>query len=348
MDRPTPAEMSELRKPPLPGQPNRVGVGRTVGRRFDVGSANPNNGAAETIDRNGSVQVSSTGVSGIRLHLDNCHLPDSQIYLYSSTSDNIFGPYVCEGGEGVHTHTVFGDDVTLQLVNTNDAESSGTFEISEVFLLASKESLQQDDHGDDRSLQSRQKLCNNVGCIYGAGSPSEPCIEGLPESATNPNLIPDALRYAVGYMLWPCSGGQNPFMCGCTGTLINDSQNSGTPYFMTANHCLSSKKWAGGLEVLFEYWIEGCGDGTCDNWTLVRANHPQSKRTLGSELLVTGRGGDFTLVKLNGPLPANSTFLGWDTNVDGNSVGLYTNTVSHPKVSALYCACQIHAIIDFI
>ncbi|WP_289240874.1 hypothetical protein [Delftia sp.] len=48
----------------------------------------------------------------------------------------------------------------------------------------------------------------------------------------------------------------------CSGTLINDKAGSGTPYFLTANHCISTQTVASTLETSWFYRTPSCNSRT--------------------------------------------------------------------------------------
>ncbi|MGP4763377.1 hypothetical protein ACTXP8_26740, partial [Klebsiella pneumoniae] len=48
----------------------------------------------------------------------------------------------------------------------------------------------------------------------------------------------------------------------CSGTLINDKAGSGTPYFITANHCISTQTVASTLETSWFYRTPSCNSRT--------------------------------------------------------------------------------------
>jgi hypothetical protein len=103
----------------------------------------------------------------------------------------------------------------------------------------------------------------------------------------------------------------------CSGTLINDRQSSGTPYFLTANHCISSQTAASSLETYFDFVWTNCN---WEQWTFLP---PVS----GSTLLVTTANSDVTLLRLSS-LPAGRNLLGWDSSALPNGAQLHR--LSHP------------------
>lgn len=88
----------------------------------------------------------------------------------------------------------------------------------------------------------------------------------------------------------------------CTGQLINNCNNNGTPYFLTANHCLGGNNtW------IFRFnW----NSPTCGNTT----NGPTNQTVSGSTLKASSAGSDVALLQLNSTPPAsyNVFYTGWD------------------------------------
>lgn len=109
----------------------------------------------------------------------------------------------------------------------------------------------------------------------------------------------------------------------CTGSLINNAREDGAPYFLTANHCLSSQSEASSLVTYFNYEVNGCNGDTTNPMTLT-----------GSSLLSTGLGSDYTLLLLEDqpPLSYQPYFAGWNVQ-DTVFVGVTSvhNPYTHTK-----------------
>ena len=74
----------------------------------------------------------------------------------------------------------------------------------------------------------------------------------------------------------------------CSGTLLNDSISSGTPYMLTANHCISTQTVASNLYSKFQYRSQVCN---------VAANYTYFDATpFGAKLLYTAYSTDSTLL----------------------------------------------------
>ena len=81
----------------------------------------------------------------------------------------------------------------------------------------------------------------------------------------------------------------------CTGTLLNDKASSGTPYFLTANHCVSTQTAASSLETTWFYWSSSCGSASLSSSSQVLR--------MGAKLLYSSRDPDVTLLSLNDTPP---------------------------------------------
>ncbi len=89
----------------------------------------------------------------------------------------------------------------------------------------------------------------------------------------------------------------------CTGTLINNCAQNGTPYFLTANHCLggSVSTWV----FRFNWDSPSCS---------LNQNGPTNQTVSGATLLASSAGSDVGLLLLNSTPPAsyNVYYSGWD------------------------------------
>ncbi len=92
----------------------------------------------------------------------------------------------------------------------------------------------------------------------------------------------------------------------CSGALIADTGKSGTPYFFTANHCISNAAVARTLVTRWNFQYEFCvgstGEPTGSVWLYSGADYLQSNFN-----------NDHSLLRLRDAAPAGATFLGWST-----------------------------------
>lgn len=127
-----------------------------------------------------------------------------------------------------------------------------------------------------------------------------------------------AAKYAtaIGFINYIRNG--QPFMC--SGGLMHDRAATFTPYFLTANQCVSNAAEAASLEVYWDYDTSACGGAAPP-----LAERP---RSVGSTLLVTSAASDVTLLRLTGVPPGNRWYMGWDSSPVAEGTRL--RRVSHP------------------
>ena len=110
----------------------------------------------------------------------------------------------------------------------------------------------------------------------------------------------------------------------CTGTLLNDAIQSDIPYFITANHCISSQTVAGSLQTDWFFRTASCGSPYLDT--------RRTTRTRGARLLYTSnvaQGFDATLLVLNDAAPAGTYLAGWDAGLNNSIQKVFS--LHHPN-----------------
>jgi lysyl endopeptidase len=105
----------------------------------------------------------------------------------------------------------------------------------------------------------------------------------------------------------------------CTGTLLNDSTSSNTPYLFTAAHCMTSASVAHTLSTFWFFEAKTCGS---------KAPGAYVQTTGGAALLGRSQDSDWALVRLNQAPPTGAMFSGWRT--DPVPIGAVTTTIHHP------------------
>lgn len=107
----------------------------------------------------------------------------------------------------------------------------------------------------------------------------------------------------------------------CTGTLVNNTAEDGTPYFLTANHCRSNStpNWS----FRFKWISENPDCGTA----APSGDGPRIFSMSGAEIVARNTASDFMLLRLNNEIPVDweLTFVGWDRSGDvpENVTGLH-------------------------
>jgi hypothetical protein len=132
---------------------------------------------------------------------------------------------------------------------------------------------------------------------------------------------------AVAQMLITWSTGDSIL---CTGTLLNDSITSGTPYFLVANHCLDedtgprSTNGAASARTINTYWFFDAV--ACGNHTTIP---PYVQQAAGASLLARSEDWDWGLVRLNVAPPPGTFFSAWNSGLV--TAGSTVSVIHHPE-----------------
>lgn len=129
----------------------------------------------------------------------------------------------------------------------------------------------------------------------------------------------DAESRAVAKMVY--SKGGSTFMC--TGTLLNDTRNSQTPYFLTAAHCIADQQAASTLITYWFFRAASCNSAPRFDDQAVRVRG-------GAQLLFANTHLDTSLLQLNAKPPANVVYAGSYFGA-GAVPGVGLTAVHHPS-----------------
>lgn len=227
----------------------------------------------------------------LRLHLENVSLPEGALLWVYGTGDapTVFGSELIDDNKSMWTPSVEGDTVHLEVEAPSG--STATFvvrELIEIVRLAS-------------DIEASDSACLvDVACV---------------SSSTFPAL--DKIKNATAQLSFVKPDGSYV----CTGGLISDSTHTGTPYLLTANHCISESTVATTVEARWNYARSAC-EGPAPSYN-------SATRTSGATLLAASANSDFSLLRLNS-VPGGRWFLGWDARASTLTSGLLLYRVSHP------------------
>jgi len=305
-----------------------VGVGKSLGIAVDL--AGPGRHAAAKVGsfqqlgeagRTWTFALNVPGATALRLHITDLNLPQgAELYVYNAATRQAqaFGPYTGKGPNrngDLYTHTVFGEQLFLQLVQ-GTAGPVPSFKIDSVGVmgqrfLAPRYNPQGAFPPDAGYLAAAlSNLCSfNADCIENA-------------ACTSSSAVNDA-KQAVASILFQSGGGYYI----CTGGLIaHNGDTNVVPYFLTAHHCIGSGNEASSVETYFDYTTT-CNSPDCTQ------PYNNTGETVGSTLLATGSSSDYSLLQLSStPVTADgvTAYLGWSaTDISNTTTALYR--ISHPQ-----------------
>ena len=248
-----------------------------------------------------SLSVTSPGATSVRVGIRAELTAGGEIRFFGFQSDERFAPitredFHLEGGEvqTLWSPTVEGDTIGIEIALPSEkARSAFWFHVDEIahtfrpiepFRLSPKQLDCPDIHID-------------VQCRTGS--------------------IHDNLQDAVARIRFEL----DDFSAVCTGTLVNDKVRATfVPYFLTAQHCISTGSAARSVEAWWFYQRETCGGSTEDRRF--------SQTTGGADLLTASARYDLALLRFREAPPGGLRFSGWSALPIDHPAGAYG--IHHP------------------
>lgn len=306
-----PEQLEALELWNLTNVPTRNGFSRRLGGSLAVritptaalskGERAGHAGGVMSLSNRGIVWSGAVKVEGayqLRLHLENVKLPEGAVlWVWGDNETPIaFDKDLIDPRGAMWTPVTTGENIHLEIEVPNGS-GSASFEMSEVMQIV--------------ALQNARKPVAD----------DEPtCLKDVQCESTSSFSPINNVKKSVGQMVYTKAADGNSYVC--SGTLLNDTSSSSTPYFLTANHCISEQSEATSLEVHWDYLYESC----------VSSNHPALNavpRSNGATLLAHATESDFSFMRLNA-VPSGRVFLGWNSATSVVPVGTRLFRVSHP------------------
>lgn len=253
-------------------------------------------------DRYWMMNVKSEGAKTMNFMFDEFYIPEGgKLYFYNEAKTDLLGAY---------THTqnredmvfgswlINGDDIFIYYFEPSDKNGQGRLHINKA--IHGYRSVQ-DFEISNKNLNSSGPCNLDVDCSIGADF----------------DPVKDELKKAVGMVIVGGSGF-------CSGSLINNTNNDGTPYFLTAEHCVNSN--VGFWAFRFNWRSPNPVCATTANSTNSSFNQTAS----GSVLRASNFVSDFALLEINANLPSSwdLVWAGWDRTT---TVPNYTVSIHHPS-----------------
>ncbi len=312
-----------------------VGVAKPIRRPIDFGPAG-RLGTAERALELGAARGSGgggfvwtavmrvPGATALRVSVNDLDLPaGAALYVYNATG-HAFGPYRARGplGDGVlHTNTVAGEELFLQLQVPAGVERTPRLTVAELGVMGARFVASRFgprgffDESKSGGLSAIFANASNL-CSYNAD-----CVVNAACTSTSPvNTAKDAIATIL------FQSGASFYIC--TGGLVADNVSTSViPYFLTANHCISSTGEASSVETYFDYTT------TCSNPNCTQP-YNNTGETVGSTIMSSSSNTDHSLLRLSStPTTPDglATYLGWQSTAVANSNGTQLYRISHPS-----------------
>ncbi|MFN7929047.1 MAG: trypsin-like peptidase domain-containing protein [Blastocatellia bacterium] len=274
-----PVPSAEARQQPDASKKFRVGVTQTLTPPLDVWAQST--ALAVTDGEVRALRLASEGAVQQRLHFARVQLPDeARLFVYAANNPaEFYGPY--RSGSDVWTPPITGSEAVVEI------------------YLPAQASL---------AAAPRVELDQT---IYIFRAPQAAAAQTEAAAGCNRDVPAEWAETAKSVALIEFREPDGEYVC--SGVLLNDTKNSGTPYFLTANHCISKAETARGTRF---YWNYDFGTPSSYN-----SNY-------GAQLLETSEVNDFTLLKLSSPVPTGVRFSGWTTEKPAPATAV--TSIHHP------------------
>lgn len=271
------------------------------GKNFEVDYSINNSGTWTNLpngDRIWQLRISSPGALTMNVIFDKYYLPEgAYMYMYNKAKEDVVGAYTSilnNPDSIIGSELVAGEDIIIEYFEPASVSGEGLLSIGTI--THGYRSLNLHAESFLRGLNDSGDCNIDVGCPLGDGW----------EQQIN----------SVGMIVVGGNGS-------CSGALINNTESDGTPYFLTADHCLGNPaNW------VFRFnW--NSPDPSCATTTL-STDGSFNQTAFNSQLRASNAGSDVALVELNNPIPDswNLFFAGWDRSGDTPN---FTVGIHHPR-----------------
>lgn len=245
------------------------------------------------------VEIVVEGAAALNLYFSNIKiLTEENLFIYNPGNTSMHGAFTRNNnGSYMCTDFVNGEKIIIEF-NSQKYYDELPFSINEVGILLSN------NQNKTRGFGNAGDCEVHINCIEGENWQNEK--DGVARILVKQNQL----------TFW------------CTGSLVNNTKNDGTPYFLTANHCGEYSDSADYAQWLFyfKYESENCEQPLIE---------PELYTLSGSSILAratsgTFQGSDFKLLLLKDKVPDEYKpyYSGWDRTGEVSPSGV---TIHHPQ-----------------
>ncbi len=250
-----------------------------IGRLLPLNINMQNSGTWDDIDNDTQiwrVRISSEGAKSCALHFDKFIIPEkAELFVYDVEKNSVFGPY--DNSDNLKQQeyaigVIQSNDVIIEYIAPKNIDKKGVeIELSAYSYIYIGEDLFDTNSAKNTGFGASDACNVNVNCSEGENWRDEQkgvahiyCVDG----------------WYAGY---------------CSGTVINNTSNDRTPYFLTADHCAETSTASDFNQWIFSFNYES---KSCQNPYI----NPAKQSVTGCTKLSSGPnhgGSDFLLLELS-------------------------------------------------
>lgn len=287
------------------GQPLQFAVGAAMSTTQDAGTWDePEPGLARW-----RLRVASSGAHSLSFGFDALSLPaNAELYLYTNDGADVQGPYTARRNGRFVSPLVRGEEAVIEARMPVDEKSQFSLKLTRAFHAF-------------RDL-SGKSFSNTTG-DSGACEIDIACPVGDNYS-----------QQARSTVLLTIVNGLAEYLC--SGSLVNNTAEDGSPYVLTANHCGVDDRNVDQTTVYFNVQRSDCGGGTAGTVTQNITGAAVLAGTTGKKVT------DYTLFELASTPPGsfNAYYAGWDISGSAPASGA---VIHHPAGDDKKISTYTHA-----
>src|SRR5690606_33376053 len=272
-------------------------------KKFETNISTANSGAWESIDNYHvwRYKITSNGAFSMMAMLEEINLPEnSSLFIYNENMSHVIGPITYSLNEyGVFaSELISGSSIIVELI------INGEIETAYPYLTITRVSHDYYDFYTNILYKDKSDFAISIDKCY---NKDINCTIGTDWETHKRSVA----LIVVGGDAW------------CSGAMINNTNNDGRAFYLTAEHCIlgQSNSYANSCVFYFNHESKNCGNKK-DNGN----NYTVSGATLRSINGYT----DFALLELHGRVPSSYQpyFAGWDKNSNSAQSGV---GIHHPR-----------------
>jgi PKD repeat protein len=256
------------------------------------------------------VQIKSPSALAQVVYYDKFKLPvGSKLFLYNEDKTQVLGAYTWYNNDPsgyFANELVYGDIVNIEYYEPSKVIGKADFHINEVGYIYRGVSVRKNTNWTE---------------------PSASCEINVKCSPVGDNWQDE--KQGVARILVTTPSGQG----WCSGSLVNNTNQNCTPYFLTAWHCYENATASQLNQWIFYFNYES---SSCTTPTTEPSSNSMTGASLKAAASITG-GSDFILLQLNQTVPTsyNPYMNGWDrsSTSPSNGVGIHHPAASIKKIS---------------
>ncbi len=303
---------NEDEKFPKDGRPSRVGYSLNTDISMD------NSGTWTELpngDRLWQIQIKSPGALALGVYFDLFRIPvGSKLFLYNEDKSQVIGAFTWLNNDESKlfaTEMIYGDIVNIEYYEPEVIFSKAEFHINNIAYFYRGVA----DHKNPAWTEPSDACEVNINC-----SPVGDSWQDEKHGVARMSIVIGGSYY------W------------CSGSLVNNTNQNCTPYFLSAYHCYEGASASDLNQWIFYFNYEASG---CTTPSTEPTSQTMTGASLKSSANIVG-GSDFILLELNQvvPLSYNPYMNGWNrqNSFSGPGVGIHHPAGSIKKISTFSTA----------